>query len=248
MSRYSPEFYESHKEGSVQSARHILPLVLQFVPARSVVDVGCGIGTWLSVVQELGIGDILGVDGGYIDPRFLMIPKDKFVQADLQQPLALGRTFDLAMCLEVAEHLPASRAVTLVASLTSLAPVVLFSAAIPSQGGTDHVNEQWPPYWKALFDERGFDFVDCVRKKVWDEEGVAFWYAQNSFLAVNRECAADYPALARLREGSTGQLSIVHPRLFAAATESRTVPVAAKLRGVIASTGKQLRRACRFIF
>jgi hypothetical protein len=71
----------------------------------------------------------LGYDGPHVTP--LCIPKDRFAAVDLRQPLPADRKFDLAISGEVAEHLPA----TLVGTLTSVSDVVLFSAAIPGQGG-----------------------------------------------------------------------------------------------------------------
>ena len=65
-------------------------------------------------------------------------------QRDLAQPLQIDRRFDLALSLEVAEHLPPECGSEFVQTLTDLSSVILFSAAIPFQGGTDHLNEQWP--------------------------------------------------------------------------------------------------------
>ena len=62
----------------------------------------------------------------------------------------MGRRFDLALCLDVTEHLPRECADPLVTLLTSLAPVVAFSAAIPVQDSYNHVNCQWPAYWFRL--------------------------------------------------------------------------------------------------
>ena len=113
----------------------MVPLVLQLLPVRSVVDVGCGDGSWLVVFRKLGVKEILGIDGEYVDPGLLQIPQDCFQAFDLAKPFSLGRVFDLAVSLEVAEHLPAECAPGFVECLTRLAPSVLFSAAIPFQGG-----------------------------------------------------------------------------------------------------------------
>ncbi len=214
---YDRPFFEAHHAGSLASAREMIPLVLEFVGPVSVVDVGCGTGTWLSVVKALGVSDIFGVDGDYVDRAALEIDADTFRAADLREPLELERTFDLVMCLEVAEHLPAASAETLIGSLAGLGPVVLFSAAIPLQGGSAHVNEQWPEYWASLFDARGFDVFDPIRPGVWGNERVEPWYAQNTLLYIRR----GHPLAAKLEvwRSSPGRLSLVHPRLF---TEART--------------------------
>src|SRR5438552_2146277 len=157
---YTKNFYEEMRNGSVRSAEVVVPLVLQLVPVRSVSDVGCGDGSWLSVFRRHGVDDIIGIDGDYVEAELLQIPQDRFRAVDLAKPFSLGRVFDLAVCLEVAEHLPPDCASGFVKSLARLAPVVLFSAAIPKQGGNHHTNEQWPDYWAKLFGEHGFLPVD----------------------------------------------------------------------------------------
>jgi SAM-dependent methyltransferase len=199
----------------------IVPLVVERLRPRSVVDVGCGLGTWLAVFMENGVADVTGVDGDYVDSSRLEIPAERFVAHDLSTPLSLDRRFDLAVSLEVAEHLPADRAAIFVGSLTALAPFVLFSAAIPFQGGTNHVNEQWPEYWAALFGQRGFLPVDCVRREVWGDENVEWWYAQNTLLFVEEGRLASPPDGGRPFERTPfSQLALVHPRQYLWQVES----------------------------
>lgn len=84
----------------------VVPLVLQLIQPRSVVDVGCGLGAWLRVFQEAGISDIQGVDGPHVDTATLEIPAARFTAIDLRVAFGMARTFDLVLSLEVAEHLP----------------------------------------------------------------------------------------------------------------------------------------------
>jgi 2-polyprenyl-3-methyl-5-hydroxy-6-metoxy-1,4-benzoquinol methylase len=152
---YTNDYYDALREGARRSARVVVPLVLGLVPARSVIDVGCGRGTWLAVFRAHGVEEVRGVDGDYVDRGRLEIPADRFEAHDLTRPLRPAGRFDLAVSLEVAEHLPAEAADAFVGSLTLLAPVVLFSAAAPYQGGEGHVNERWPAYWAGRFAARG---------------------------------------------------------------------------------------------
>jgi SAM-dependent methyltransferase len=190
-------------------------MVVELIQPRSVIDVGCGAGYWLSVFMQNGIDDIVGVDGSWVEAEVLKVPADRLVRWDLGQPLRLARQFDLVVCLEVGEHLPAEAADGLVDSLTSLGPVVLFSAAIPQQGGVGHINEQWPEYWRARFEKHGFDVLDCIRRRVWDDERVEAYYAQNIFLYVRRDRLA---LLGRERLAFIGHeplpLTVVHPRVY----------------------------------
>ena len=133
-----------------------------------VVDVGCGHGTWLAAFQECGITDLTGIDGPWVKTEDILINATQYRSFDLAQPFDLERRFDLALSLEVAEHLAPASASSFVDSLVRLAPVVLFAAAIPGQGGVMHVNEQWPGYWVALFNERGYVAIDAIRPQIWD--------------------------------------------------------------------------------
>ena len=218
---YNQQFFADHDAAARTSARAAVPLVIELVAPHSVVDVGCGLGTWLAEFKAAGIDDLLGIDGDYIDRQQLVIGQEQFLPHDLTAPLELERHFDLAVCLEVAEHLPAERAETLVASLVSLAPVVLFSAAIPYQGGDDHVNEQWPEYWQQLFAKHDYLVVDCLRESLWRHKDVAPWYAQNLLVYVDRRRLADYPRLAErfAQAGEYPRLSLVHPEQYSQAIE-----------------------------
>ncbi|MBD1827726.1 glycosyltransferase [Microcoleus vaginatus GB1-A2] len=215
---YTKNFYELIGEGTRSSAKEIVPLLLELMqPAvpQSVVDVGCGTGSWLAAFQKLGIADCLGIDGDYVDRTILQIPLNQFQSADLKQPLQINRKFDLAISLEVAEHLPATCAENFVNSLTQLAPVILFSAAIPFQGGVEHVNEQWPQYWVYYFQKNGYAVIDCLRKKIWNNDKVEPWYAQNILIFAKQECLSKYPRLVNEYQNiDLNQLAIVHPKIY----------------------------------
>jgi SAM-dependent methyltransferase len=141
---YPPAFYTRELDRARTSAETIVPLVLQRVAPRSVVDLGCGHGIWLETFSRHGVADYIGVDGDWVPLDKLHFPQERFVSARLDKPLHLGRRFDLAVSLEVAEHLPPRGARRFVQNIVELAPCVLFSAAVPYQRGTDHLNEQWP--------------------------------------------------------------------------------------------------------
>jgi hypothetical protein len=197
------------------SAAAVTELVAGLVRPRSVVDFGCGRGVWLAAWHRAGAERLLGLDGHWIRPDDLEVPAEWFRTTDLTQPIDVGEAFDLATSLEVAEHLPPDAADGLVDALTRTAPVVLFSAAIPFQGGTDHINEQWPAYWIERFARRGFVAVDAVRLELWGREDVAFYYQQNLVVLVDRERLAEHPALAAVHERTHGRFpALVHPVLL----------------------------------
>jgi SAM-dependent methyltransferase len=210
---YGKEFYLGQKGLSYRSARQTVPIVQQFLPIRSVCDLGCGVGTWLRAFREAGVQDMIGFDGEYVDKLLLEIPRSVFREADLRQRLRLDRTFDLAISMEVAEHLPESRAVSFVEDLTRLAPVVLFSAAIPRQGGRSHINEQWQSYWAALFADNDFVTCDVLRPLIWENREIARWYRQNIFLFCRRDFLLQVPRLTPTHDNSL-PLAVVHPEEY----------------------------------
>ena len=211
---YGTEFFASQAPTSQQSARVLVPYIMQILDPASVVDVGCGTGAWLSVFGNAGVGDILGIDGQYVDRELLEIPEHLFLARDLALPLDIRRQFDLVVSLEVAEHLPAERGEQFIDSLVSLGSAVLFSAAIPGQGGTSHVNERWQAYWVSLFENRDYVCLDVIRPRVWDDERVDWWYRQNTFLLISAGRLEQNPTLRDLASVPGGPRSIVHPRLL----------------------------------
>ena len=211
-STYDDAFYATLDAQVRASAEVIVPIVVGLLSPESVLDVGCGRGTWLSVFQDAGVAQILGVDGPHIVAADLDIPSDAFIAQDLSQPFGLDRRFDLAVSLEVGEHLPSEVAPAFVASLVAHAPAVLFSAAIPFQGGAGHVTERWPSFWADLFAVHGYVPVDVVRPAVWGDERVAFWYAQNVVLYVDKN-HADIEAIRDQASRVARPLDMVHPAL-----------------------------------
>lgn len=219
---YNPAFYDQQADASALSASVMLDCLFERFRPSSVVDVGCGIGTWLGVCREMGIGDVVGIDGDYVVRDRLRIPAALFAPADVTDPADVaaksgGRRFDLAISLEVAEHLPQSEAGRFVRTLTELSDRVLFSAAIPYQGGTNHIHENWQEHWAILFRAAGYEVVDLFRARLWGDRRVAFWYRQNAFLFVRKGSAAE--AEFASEAGLRFPLSAVHPEMLAWASQ-----------------------------
>jgi hypothetical protein len=182
---YNTDFYDYIDDGSRASARTVAPLLLAEMTIDSLLDVGAGHGAWASEWMAAGVGDVLAVDGDYVKPDQLVIPAANFRAHDLSTPLDLGRKFDLVQSLEVAEHLPHAKAAMFVETLTRHGDVVLFSAAVPHQGGEHHVNEQPPEYWRQLFKAQGYAAFDWLRPRLADQRQVKGWYRYNSFVYAN---------------------------------------------------------------
>jgi SAM-dependent methyltransferase len=194
--KYDRRFFDSIMAGSQRSAEimfdHLEPL-FAFVP-RSLVDVGCGSGTWCRVFGErFGSDDILGIDGDYVDRAQLRISPAHFLAHDLTRSLPARRRFGLAMSLEVGEHLPPESGPELVRTLVGHADHVLFSAAVPGQGGEFHINERPLDYWRGLFAAHDYIAVDCLRPSLHRNRQVEPWYRFNTLLYVRAARIADLP-------------------------------------------------------
>ena len=203
-----PNYIHEEKIHNFKAAEIIVPIIIEKINPKSVVDVGCGLATWLKVFKDYGIKKVLGIDGNYVDKSLLKISTDEFTSDDLTLPLKIER-FDLALCLEVAEHLAPGAAYTIVKSLVKASDVILFSAAIPGQGGQNHLNEQWPSYWQELFAKHGYSFYDIIRPLIWNNDVIEYWYRQNIFI-VSKIHLADFNDSI----SSKKILDIVHPDTF----------------------------------
>jgi SAM-dependent methyltransferase len=192
----------------------IVPVILDILKPKSIIDVGCGVGTFLSVFQKYGVSDVLGLDGSWVNKELLAryIKLDNFKEVDLESPINIGRRFDLAICLEVAEHLSESSSDIFVDNLISVSDFILFSAAIPNQGGQNHLNEQWPNYWVEKFTKRGYLFYDVLRPIFWDDHKLARWYKQNIFLVIKKEKSQIVEKIHRFSE--TNIQNLVHPEFY----------------------------------
>jgi SAM-dependent methyltransferase len=212
-SDYDQDFFEWVREGSRRSARIIVPLIIELCSPSSVVDVGCGTGEWLAEFQQHGVDDVMGVDGKWLPKSQLSIAENCFTELDLASPGRPDNRYDIALCLEVAEHLPPASAVPVVSYLTASAPIIIFSAAVPGQGGVGHVNEQWLDYWVDLFVEHSYEMFDVFRSAIWNDERIEPWYAQNT--VVFADSRADPMILRQLRDHHEPlPLRVVHPLIL----------------------------------
>lgn len=184
---YTSKFYSNSRDGSRNSAQVILPIINDLFHPKSVIDVGCGSGQWLKVWKDdLKVDDIKGIEGPYLKDVPTAIPKENIKFQDLKSPVQLDRTYDVAMTLEVAEHIPPENAEIFVKSLTSLSKIVVFSGALTGQGGIYHLNEQLPEYWAKLFQRFDFEAVDYLRPIIWNDSRVQFWYRQNVLVFIHK--------------------------------------------------------------
>jgi SAM-dependent methyltransferase len=195
-----------HREDihNLKAPKAIVPIIMNQFKPKSVIDIGCGIGTWLSVFSDYGV-QIKGVDGNYVDKSLFHIREEDFHYADLEKDKLdhLGK-YDIVINLEVAEHLNEVSSDLHVANLCSLSDVIIFSAALPGQGGQNHINEQWLYYWTAKFNSKGYILKDIFRKNIWNDENIDWWYRQN-IVVFQKNINGD---------SNDPVCSLIHPELF----------------------------------
>lgn len=240
-------------EPSRYAAVVIANLLDRWLKIESVLDLGCGIGSWLRGFASGGRREVFGVEGERLEPQYLEVDPDLIVQADLSERLDLHRRFDLVICLEVAEHIPAEAAETLIDNCVRHADVVLFSAAIPGQQGQHHVNEQLPEYWVGQFASQSYIAFDVIRPHIWNDRNIPIWYRQNALLLVRD----DLPVVLQLhaeanRLAAATPLNRAHPDLLRWHANDAMLARSAineanhsnqALRGTIAETVAQLNAA-----
>ncbi len=210
---YQNDFYSDRHDLTLSSAKETLKAFVSIYKPKSAVDVGCGVGTWLEVLKKGGCRDILGIDSTDVPEKYLRLNKNEFLIKNLEHPFKVNKRYDLAISLEVAEHLSPKAGRMLVKNLCRLSDLVLFSAAIPAQGGVNHINEQWQSYWQKLFLEENYICLDILRPKIWNNKNIFYWYRQNSLIyikknAINRVLGKTY------KGGKSLTVDIVHPESY----------------------------------
>ena len=211
---YNDGFFESLKNINLSQAKAIVPIICNLVDFESAVDFGCGVGCWLRAFQDYRyLEKIHGLDGEWLRGKELLIDENNVEYVDLSEHIELKEKYDLVISLEVAEHLPAASADSFVDNLTLAGDVILFSAAIPYQGGTGHINEQWPDYWDKKFYERGFVCFDVVRPLCWDDDNAGI-YRQNIFLYVHKSKIDQHPKLLEAQRNGKQMMNLVAPFLY----------------------------------
>lgn len=203
------KYFHDETTHNVNAPNEVVPHLMQMFKPLSVLDVGCGIGTWLNVFLKNGVTEVHGIDGDFVDRKLLYqyINPEQFSAMDLIFEFDLKKSFDLVICLEVAEHLPASSANGFISSLCRHSDTIVFSAAVPWQGGQNHINEQWKDYWINLFNEKGFTAYDLLRPLIWNNKKVEWWYKQNILVFSKNDLSLLYPEKYPV-------LEIIHPDLF----------------------------------
>lgn len=189
---YNPLAFVWYHEQAVASAPGVMRTFARLFPsARTYVDVGAGSGAFAAEAQRLGrrtvayehsrLGRLVAKSQG-VDARPFDLRKKSAPKAD--------RPFDLAYCFEVAEHLDAALGDELVRFCAIQAPLVVFTAAPPGQGGRGHKNEQPRSHWIDRFEALGLRYDEKLSRELADgfrgENVQSVWLALNVMMFAAR--------------------------------------------------------------
>lgn len=222
VSLYDKRFYDGQSGVSRRSADAVVPLLLDLFRPKSVLDVGCGVGTWCAAFEANGVQHVHGLDGPWVERAKLQFPSERFIEFDFGTaakpfaPTGVASRYDLVTTFEFLEHIDAKHARDAVALMTKLSDVVVAGAAVPLQGGRHHVNEQWPDYWREQFAAFGFEAFDALRPVLAHLKDIDGPYVQNSIVYVKSPMAEDLRARlsANVLEALRRPAPWVHPVLF----------------------------------
>lgn len=210
MENYSNEYFNKHCNGSYNSAKIVLKLISSIYEPQTVVDFGCGVGSWLKAAKEIFNGKVLGFDTHIYDGFNMNIDKSEYSMLDITIPLNTTKMFDMAICVEVLEHIEEKYSDEVIKTLCKQSEFIIFSAAVPLQGGTGHVNEQPISYWANKFSKHGYLAIDYLRPHIWNNENVDLWYRNNIIIYVSEKL---YFRLRQKISLKTYPLDILHPQM-----------------------------------
>lgn len=208
---YDIRYYKKHQVGSYRSAKSILSYLLTILDISSMMDFGCGMGTWCQAAEELGIIDVIGIDKHAFDEEYMLLSDERYFENDLTKPTSFERKADLVVSVEVGEHIESSFSELFIGNLCRHGDIVLFSSALPFQGGTGHINERMCSYWTNIFNSYNYRIIDCIRPHFWDNQDVEVWYKNNCVLFVKNEI---FHRVKKSIDIQSFPIDIIHPDML----------------------------------
>lgn len=176
-------FY-SEDERVYESAKRIYEVISPYLPKiNSVVDIGCGMAAFSKVFQESGVEKVTLIDHPNFKASNCLVKQEfQFIPCNLDKEIPENLSADLLICTEVLEHITKKRSLQVLDFITSCSDIIIFSAAIPRQGGLGHINEQRHEFWIKEFKKREFDYADLFKTKIINDESIFYWLRQNIFI------------------------------------------------------------------
>ncbi|MES2731707.1 MAG: methyltransferase domain-containing protein [Bacteroidota bacterium] len=136
--------------------------ILKQHKAKTVVDLGCGLGIYCQVFKLAGLSPT-GYDG---NPHTHGLTDGRCNVLDLSADIEIG-TFDWVISLEVGEHVPQEYEETFLNNIAKSAKQgIILSWAVPGQEGLGHVNNHTNEYIIEKVEALGFTYVEKASKSL----------------------------------------------------------------------------------
>lgn len=201
--------FKSLAEISYKSAAKIVPHIINKIgiPTK-VVDLGGGVGGWCRAFLDNGTSKVICIDHPSTPSNLLVIDQNDFIKCDFEKNIPDFIKCDLAISIEFAEHISSKKSDSIIDFLVQSAPIIVFSAAIPNQGGVNHINEQRHNFWANKFAERNFECLDIIRNDIIFDSDIEYYLRQNVFLFVDKN-SNKYIELAKYEKLIPNEFEIV---------------------------------------
>lgn len=210
---YSHKYFDKHKMAARKSARHVVPFVMSVIRPISIADIGCGSGQWTKEFISNGVKRAYAFDA-FASPCWGVADNSvDFQKIDLEDCVADFPDVELVCWLEVAEHLSKSSCNRILSYIVERTDAILFSCAVPGQGGTGHISERRLSDWVSDFKEFGFCCQDILRPRFWNDENISWWYRQNAVIFAKENSVASN-AIRSFRLPTFRGMDLIHPDLF----------------------------------
>jgi hypothetical protein len=168
-------------------------IIKEYQP-KQIIDFGCGTGALAKAFACLGV-QVQAIDG-YSEPDFSTHDNIRFTKLDLNDIDAVHEflkqfdaKFDLAISIEVAEHLNPAVSSSFIEWMTSVADVIVFSAAVPSQDGDGHINCRSRSDWYQFIKKYDFTIADTLRQHFISNPNLGLWHKFNVVDYVQKDTA-----------------------------------------------------------
>jgi len=187
LKMYDKDFFLSNQEEGLKIYEWFVPLLHNIFKFQSIVDFGCATGSSLFYALKQGVSDVLGIEGSPEAFSNLLIDKKYIIQHDLREPLKVDRKYDIALSIEVAEHINKKYTDIYLESMCNSSDLIIFTGATPNQGGKCHINEQSHEWWIQKFREHSFGLDEkmtgLLKRKIKENikagKFTAFWLVPN---------------------------------------------------------------------
>ncbi len=183
--KYNDKYYERHFAQYRKWENKIGEYLYEELKPNSVLDLGCGVGSYLEGFLNAGCKNLLGIELSFSDVEKYIVEdiRSHIIEGDVTTSLNLNRKFDCVISFEVGEHIAPYGTEKFIDNLILCSDrYIILTAAPPGQRGTGHINLRSKDFWIESIVSKGFlyreDLVEKYRVK-WKEFNVEKYILNN---------------------------------------------------------------------